>query len=217
MSEPEIAIVLAAGEGTRWNNYRNTPKHLLEIDGQPILHRTVELLQNHLDDVWVVAQHDPRYWGSWRTLSVTPRETDADKFYSSHDLWNDERHVLFVYGDCYFTEDAIATMTQPTDEWRLFCRPEGSELTGKKWGECFGFSIPAADIPTFKSTIEWLAGVHALGKVWRCGGWELYRALNQHADLNEHVMTDHYVVIDDLTEDFDYGDDYEAWNERRPC
>lgn len=43
MSTPDTAIVIAAGHATRWGDYRGTPKHLIEVDGEPILHRTVRL------------------------------------------------------------------------------------------------------------------------------------------------------------------------------
>ena len=34
---------MADGEGKRWGNYLGIPKHLIEIDGEPIIKRTVRL------------------------------------------------------------------------------------------------------------------------------------------------------------------------------
>lgn len=38
-------IIMADGGGTRWNNYMGIPKHLVEIDGEPLLGHTVRLLR----------------------------------------------------------------------------------------------------------------------------------------------------------------------------
>lgn len=213
VSAPRTAIVIAAGQATRWDDYRGTPKHLVEVDGEPILHRTVRLLRRHIDTVWVVGPNDPRYHHhDGRTYTVTPGPSDADKFYSSRDLW--DGHTLIVYGDCYFTEDAIDTICAPVQDWTLYCRPHGSAITGSRWGECFAYSLPAHTLDTFRSTLVWLAGMHELQEIGRCGGWELYRALCGE-DLHNHVMYDHHIVIDDWSEDFDYPADYELWCHRR--
>jgi choline kinase len=41
-------IVIAAGDGTRWNNYRDTPKHLVTIEKEILLQRKVEVLKRDL-------------------------------------------------------------------------------------------------------------------------------------------------------------------------
>ena len=55
-------IIMADGKGTRWNNYHNIPKHLIEIGGETLLARTVRLLRENdaLADI-VITSHDPRY------------------------------------------------------------------------------------------------------------------------------------------------------------
>ena len=56
------AIIIAAGEASRWGNYKGIPKHLIEIDNEPILYRTVRLLkENDLDNIYIVAPDDDRY------------------------------------------------------------------------------------------------------------------------------------------------------------
>lgn len=208
-TKPHTAIIIAAGEATRWNNYRDTPKHLLQIGGEPILHRTARLLKQHVPTVWVVGPNDGRYHQHGANIfTVEPKPSDADKFYSSKPLWNG--HTLIVYGDVYFTDHAIDTMCQPVDEWTLFCRPEGSTITGSPYGECWGYSVPARQLRRFEHRLIWLAGMHELQETHRCGGWELYRALLDQ-NLDEHRMTTNYQVIDDWTEDFDYPRDYDLW------
>lgn len=37
-------IIMADGKGTRWGNYQDIPKHLIQIGGETLLGRTVRLL-----------------------------------------------------------------------------------------------------------------------------------------------------------------------------
>lgn len=212
-SKPVTAIVIAAGDATRWGEYRGIPKHLIAVAGEPILHRTARLLKQNTDTVWVVSKNDPRYHQHGANIyTIEPGPSDADKFYSSRAIWSG--HTVIVYGDCYFTEDAIQTITQPVADWMLYCRPEASTITGSPYGECWAYSIPEHQLNLFREKLIWLAGMHELGETHRCGGWELYRALlNQ--DLHEHRMTTNYTIIDDWSEDFDYPSDYDMWLYRR--
>ena len=55
-------IIMADGKGTRWNNYHNIPKHLIESGGETLLARTVRLLrENDARADIVITSHDPRY------------------------------------------------------------------------------------------------------------------------------------------------------------
>lgn len=213
LTRPDTAIIIAAGDATRWGDYMGVPKHLVEVDGEPILHRTARLLRERVDTVWVVSKNDARYHQHGSTiLTIEPGSSDADKFYSSKDIWCG--HTLIVYGDCYFTQAAIDTMCAPVEDWTLFCRPTSSAITGSPYGECWAYSIPENRLTFFEDRLVWLAGLHELGVTHRCGGWELYQALLGQ-DVNEHRMTTNYVVIDDWSEDFDYPRDYDMWLHNR--
>lgn len=212
-SKPVTAVVIAAGDATRWGDYRGIPKHLVEVGGEPILHRTARLLKQRVDTVWVVSKNDARYHQHGANIyTIEPGPSDADKFYSSRAIWSG--HTILVYGDCYFTEEALDTITQPVTDWMLYCRPDASEITGSPYGECWAYSIPEQQLDMFKQRLIWLAGMHELGETHRCGGWELYRALLGQ-DVNEHRMTTNYTTIDDWSEDFDYPRDYDMWLYRR--
>jgi hypothetical protein len=213
MSRPTTAVVIAAGEASRWGEYLGVPKHLIDIDGEPLLHRTVRQLVRQVSTVWVVARNDDRYREHvGHTYTVDPNNSDMDKFYSGRALW--KGHTLIVYGDTFFTDDAIDTICGPTDDWHLYCRPHGSSVTGSPYGECFAFSVPGHRHDLFRDTVVHVAGMHELGQTPRAGGWELYRALLGQS-LTDHVMGEHHTVIDDFTEDFDTPADYDLWAYRR--
>lgn len=213
MSHPATAVIIAAGEGSRWGDYLGTPKHLVDIDGEPLLNRTVRQLVNHLPRVWVVARNDHRYREHvGDTYTVDPSSSDMDKFYSGRAVW--EGHTLIVYGDTYFTDEAIATICGPTHDWHLYCRPHGSAITGSPYGECFAYSLPRHTQGRFLDGVIHVAGMHELGQTPRAGGWELYRVLLGQ-NLTDHVMGTNHTVIDDFTEDFDTPADYDLWSYRR--
>jgi len=210
MTPPDIAIIMAAGCGARWGNYLGITKHLLKVGIEPILHRTIRLLSGHIGEVWIAAPDDIRYQHvDAQTLVVDPLPYDADKFYSSRELFPGP-HILQVYGDCYFTEQAIETMCQPVDSWSLYCRRGASQLTGCWYGECWGYSVPLADQDWYLKCIRAVIDKQKHGELTRSGGWELRDEL-QHA---RHDPDDHIVEIDDWSEDFDYPQDWERWVER---
>lgn len=51
------AIIICAGDATRWGNYLGVPKHLIEIEGERLLDRTVRLLRERgITDIFIVVK-----------------------------------------------------------------------------------------------------------------------------------------------------------------
>lgn len=216
------AIIIAAGEATRWNNYLGTPKHLIRIDGEPLLHRTVRLLKQYTDDIFVVAKDDPLYLidGATRYVPTLNYEAhaDADKFLSSKELWNDKGRTVVFYGDVYFTEYAMHKIASYwVKDWTLFCRPHASMYTGTPWGECFAQSFYPEHIEQHEAKLMHIARLFKRGRIDRCGGWEHYRAMIGLRDdqIRSKQIKGNIVTIDDFTDDFDYPDDYDRFIEMR--
>lgn len=220
------AIVIAAGEATRWDNHLGLPKHFAPVDDEPIIERTVRLLlENGVNDIFIVA-NDDRYFieGSWLyDPELDPQNGDADKFLSSKELWVDVGRTVVLYGDVFFTERAMRTIINHNKrEWTLFCRPEGSDITGTRWGECFAQSFYEEHQKQHYEALLRLVRLYQNGTLNRCGGWEHYRAMLGFPDdklRKPHVVTTNYVEINDFTEDFDFPSDYdnfiERWNARK--
>lgn len=218
------AIIIAAGEGTRWGNHLGVPKHFIEVDGEPILARTVRLLNEHgVTDVNVVGPDDERYRIDGATLYVPELQQDcnqncgADKFLSSKDLWLNEGRTIVLYGDCYFTDQAVNTITGYAHrDWLLFARPHGSHITGCPWGECFAQSFFDGQIGEHLRTLERAVHLHHNQKIWHPSGWQHYRAMmGLPVDWwDRQCWGDRLVLIDDFTEDFDSPDDYDTFMAR---
>ena len=221
---PAKAIIICAGEASRWGNYLNTPKHLITIEGERLLDRTVRLLRERgIEEIYTVVRSMTREYrvpGAAQYVAALDPEAhgDADKFLSSRDLWNKHGRTLVFYGDCYFTEEAMDTIIGfASREWTLFCRPQASEITGTPWGECFAHSFYPEDLERHENRLHYIIRLFKQGAINRLGGWEHYRAMTGRSgeDVGKHVMTTHYVTIDDWTDDFDYPKDLESWLENR--
>jgi hypothetical protein len=212
------AIIIAAGDATRWNNYLNTPKHLIEINGEPIIYRTVRLLQDRgISDIHIVGPVDERYKINGCTLFVPNKDTsvfDSDKFLNSQTLWNEKGRTITLLGDVYFTEDAIDSIIGFNEiKWTVFCRFNGSNLTGTKHGELFAQSFYPDDIELHRKNLYYIAELRKNNIIDRCGGWEHYRAMQglTGSDISIHKNYGNAVEIDDFTEDFDMPSDYDKW------
>lgn len=200
-------LILAAGEGSRWENYRGVQKHRLVIEGEVLIERTVRQFLKYSSDVVVVGS-DESYEVEGARCYIPPyhrKWKDMAKFWSSRDIWSDERTVL-VFGDVYFTDEAVETIMKDKGEFTFFLRSKGSTLTGKPWREIFGIAFNGLSNEMLKARI---LEIIETDRAFRTGGWHLYKRL-------EHEFKDTFSVeIDDWTEDFDFPVDIDRWEENR--
>lgn len=210
------AIIIAAGDGTRWGKYLGIDKHFIEIDGEKLIHRTVrQLRDNGIEDIWVVGK-DKRYeipGAKFFLPELNEHNDGVDKFLNSKELWIDGRTIV-LYGDVYFSEYAMGKIVNHNHrDWQLFARAFGSRITGCKWGECFAQSFYTEHIPEHKRNLEKAVKLWHQGKIRRPSGWQHYRFMiglppNR---VDEPFVGDRFVNIDDFTDDFDSPDDYDRW------
>lgn len=213
------AIIICAGEATRWSGYLGVPKHFAPLGGEPILYRTVRLIREHIPDakIHVVARDgDDRYRVPGTTLYVPKLDwehnRDADKFLSSQDLWSRQHRTIVFYGDVYFTDAAMkAISAHQVREWTLFARFGPSHLTGTRWGECFAQSFWPEHLDRHLAALERIARLSRQGVLHRCGGWESYRAIlgTPDREMHLHRRGGHFYEIDDMTDDLDFPEDYD--------
>lgn len=212
-SNPRI-IIIAAGDATRWGGYLGVTKHYAVIDGEPVIERTVRLLRERgQDDVWVVSKDYSIDGVHNYHPKLNPRNHDADKFISSSELWADNKRTIVIYGDVYFTEQAIDTiLAEDITLYRLFCRPNGNKKFKYPYGECFAVSFHPTDHEFLMYCLKRLVHLYRADVISRIGGWELTRLMANVpiAKMDQHKRwLANYYVIDDETNDIDYPSDYE--------
>jgi choline kinase len=206
-------LILAAGEATRWQNHRGTPKHRLIIEDEVLIERTARQFLKYTNDVVTVVQKNAHQVegcsmyvpGQGRNLK------DMAKFMSSQTIWSDDRTVL-VFGDVYFTDEAVETIMSDTKQWRFYLRKQASEITGKPWREIFGISFDASFNKDMNTAILRVVSRNTASSA---GGWHLLMELLRTEDRNKLFMTDDHININDWTEDFDFPKDLDTWEEKR--
>jgi len=99
-------IIMAAGQGKRWNDYLGVPKHLVEINGETLLGRTTRLLKKYNINDYVITSSDPRYAQYGPTIPQSDNDCEIDRFEESVI----DGPVCYLYGDVYYTEEAIKTI-----------------------------------------------------------------------------------------------------------
>ena len=203
-------LIVAAGDGVRWDNYRNVPKHLVEVEGQVLLHRTYAQFKRYTDNI-VIVSTDPRYAIGETYSPLVGDFFDFGKIYSSYPIWDEERTII-VFGDVYFTDEAVNTIVSNQDDFKFFLRKDKSSYTGKNHKEIFGLAFAGGMNQRIKSAIERLIERRQSG----AGAWRLYLHLHGLDEAKSGFYnTDGYVHIDDWTEDFDYPNDLIKWEKMR--
>ena len=181
-------IIMCAGNGTRWNNYLGIPKHLIKINGEPLLGRTTRLLkENKVTDYYITGE-DERYSQYGTLINQTDKDCDIDRFEESIV----DGDVCYLYGDVYYTDDAIKKIVEiPTNEILFF----GSNF------EIFAIKIKNTQL--FFKHKHRVIELFMNNKINRCIGWEIYRSLN-HIPFEEHIINNEYYKILDGTDDIDF-------------
>ncbi|MEV4672169.1 hypothetical protein AB0K34_11005 [Actinomadura sp. NPDC049382] len=195
-------IIACAGPQTKWKNHLGVPSHLVPVDGEPLLHRTIRQARAVCRDVHVTAPDDDRYTVLGVSRHVRGPEHD-NEYVSTRGLWNDTGRTVLLLGDVYFTDVAIARIVyRPEREYRVFGRRGGSSVTGTPWGEIFAASWWPEQHALLDEHLSRIAGMDK-------AGWRLLRSV-QGTDLDRHVTRrPWFVKIDDATDDIDFPADYE--------
>ena len=190
-------VIMAAGKGTRWNNYLGVPKHLIEINGETLLARTTRLLKENGINDYIITSSDERYKQYGKIEPQRNNDCEVDRFQVMND-----KQICYLYGDVYYTEEAIKTIINTKADDILFF---GSHV------EIFAIKIINRDL--FYEHKNKVKELYMSGKINRCIGWEVYRSLHK-IPFNEHKITNRYVYIEYGTDDIDYPEDYEYFKKR---
>jgi len=209
-------VICAAGSGSRWNNYLGTRKHLVMIDGERLLDRTVRQLKAHgQDDITIFCNPEHMYSvpgarcvpGAYHTNATTARKLTAHE-------WATDGPTLLMLADVYYTDATIKTMTTPIEGWHQYGRLSVSAATGKPGAEMFGWQFGPAHHCEFIAAIDQVDTARERG-VQTHVDWSTYSQMTGHnisTPANSIKNWGRHVEIpDDGTDDFDFPDDYERF------
>ena len=194
------------------------PRQLSVINGERLLDRTIRLLKEN-----GISSKDIIVTGTYKLKDVIvydPLDNDFDynteKGYWLNAFSNEFliEPVCFIWGDVYFSENAIKTIVNTdTDSTLFFCSYQNkSHRYIKEWDEPFAYKVVDTDL--FRTHRDRVKRLFDEGKTERHPiVWELYRSING-IDVNEHKLKDNVVIINDITCDIDAPGDIKKIEER---
>ena len=209
-SLPSRVILLADGKSSRWKF--SVAKHLIVVNGEILLHRTIrQLKERGAEDIWVTS-HDPAcdVPGICRYEPVN-NVYQIDQFYACRELWQQLDDVVFLYGDVYFSDAAMNTiLNHDFEDYAYYQRTHASAITGKPWKE--GFAMRVRDRGVFLSACSHIREELMVGKI-KEQHHQLQGYLEGHGTdaYFEDTIGPHGVEIDDETDDFDVPSDVQTW------
>ena len=192
------------------------PRQLSKINGERLLDRTIRLLkENGINDIIVTGTYKLK-----DVIVYDPLDNDFD-YNTESGYWLNafsneflNEPVCFIWGDVYFSENAIKTIVQSeTKSTLFFCSYENkSHRYIKEWDEPFAYKV--VDTELFRTHRDRVKRLFDEGKTDRHPiVWELYRSING-IDVNKHKLTNNVVIINDITCDIDAPRDIKKIEER---
>lgn len=183
---------MAQGAATRFPG-----KHFVDINGEPLLQRTLRLCRELTSSELVVVGWNT---SAFQHLEVplhtlpTPGQGLLDGIWGTRNLWNNYTTILL--GDVVFSRTALQQCLEPR-KFAFFGRPGPSTYTACPWGEIFALSMGKRAQELVTTTIR-DPGIRQKrdGRLW--GLWDL---LGSQAK---------WISIEDWTDDVDTPEELEA-------
>ena len=201
-------VIMCGGRYYAWQ----IPRQLTEINGEPIIARTIRLLRNAGVEDIVISASDTRF--KQFGVPVLEHENGFDvQEGRTVDCWVSAFYptpdpVCYIMGDVVFSPQAIKTIVETeTDTIQFFasCPPFADEYI-KPWAEPFAFKV--VDQTRFRWAIEYCKRNLDTGVFRRHPiAWELWQVIN--SDDPKRINYGNYVAINDYTCDVD--DAYDAF------
>lgn len=189
---------MADGKGLRWDNYMGIPKHLVEINGEPIISRTVRLLSELTDGQAevIVTSHDKRYeFEGSRRHEPLNNKLEIDRF--TRELIADD--TCFLYGDTYYTKDSLARILETEAEDVLFFGNNKSIV-----------AVKIKDSVLFEQHVQKVRTLFLEGRIKKCVGWQVYQSITGQAFENKATLGEKFILLDEKTTDINTPEEYEV-------
>ena len=220
------ALILAGGgrTGLRWPAPPGVvPRHMVPIRGEPMIHRTTRMLaERGIEDIRVFADPSDTDYIIAPAVHEHPRvperpgRTFVQEWEPSMHRWPDEGRCMILYGDVFFTETLMdAMVADDGDPWNVYARYGASTHHDKEYGEMWGWVFDHRWAALLRRCQQEAIAWVERGDWNRALGWEVYRiAMNQWP--GHHYKGEHFVDVDDATEDFDLPGDFGKWAVSHP-
>jgi hypothetical protein len=207
MKAPVTAIILAGGEAKRYGG--KIIKALLEIDGAPLISRTLRQLKERGVPAYVMLR-DPvplREAGIEAHYIVSAKDrTQTEAVYLSQDYWGKER-TLFLFGDAYYSDACLDLALK--GKYIYYCGT----------AEIWVMSVPASRYCDLRRVAKRTVALWEKRKKASENLWRLYRTWQRIPYIGPWKKSPGLAFekkgstacVFDETIDFDEPDQYERW------
>ena len=203
-------IIMCGGQYDKWDQ----PKHLTEINGEPLVARTIRLLkENGIKNKDIaISSNNPVFqqFGVTRVVHKNPYHLPNDGTHAKTPwldaFYKTDKPVCYLFGDVVFSPRAIQTIVRTeTDSIEFFASAKPlADIYPKHWAEPFAFKV--VDTEHFFKAIEQTKKLDEEGQFKRQPvSWELWQVI-KGTPLNVVDYTN-YTVINDYTCDIDSSED----------
>ena len=190
------AVIMADGKGSRWRSHMDIPKHLAVVKGEEIIARTVRLLNRENEDLEVIiTSHDKRYeFPGSRRYEPLNNVYEIDRF--TEELIVPD--MCFLYGDTFYTEEAIKTIMTSETEDLLFFGNRKSIV-----------AITVKDDRVFREHVDLVRNLYLKGAIEKCVGWQVYWSFTGQSFDGDVDLSRRFVELTDGTTDINTPEEYE--------
>ena len=193
----------------------DTPRHLTKIAGEPLLDRTIRLLQaNGVKDIAVSSDNEQilEYARKIPGIEIIARAESEGSWISTAFPIFTNTPVCYLFGDVVFSPKAINTIVKTQTlgiEFFASAPPFDKSNYPKRWAEPFAFKVV--------DNVHFLRARQDVINLWNCYdvfkrepiAWELWQVIKK-TPINIIDYTN-YTVINDYTCDIDSPEDIKWW------
>lgn len=176
-------IIMADGEGSRWNNYQNVPKHLIKVGSENLLERTVRLIRKIAGESDIVITSKDLRYSITDAIQYSPKNNvlEIDRF--TYELVED--NVCFLYGDVFYTEEGMKEIIHRKADELLFFGDRRSII-----------AIKVINSNCFKEHVMNVRERYLKGDISQCIGWQLYQSYIGQPFGEKLIITDKFQLME---------------------
>ena len=202
-------IIMAGGVYRKWQ----TPRHLIEINGEPLIARTIRMLQEEGVKNISISSNIPEYFVDFGVpVLVHDNDYDAAGYNDNTGHWCSAFYMTweptcYIFGDVAFSRAAIRTIVEyETDSIMLFGSKEPFAREYPKWYiEPFAFKVQDPEL--LRWTVAEVKRLESIGAFHRKPiAWEFWSVATKH---DPNTINPEYVAINDYTCDIDNPEEIE--------
>jgi len=197
-------LILCAGTATRWKG--NVFKQLVNIEGNPLLNRTIDQLKKeNINNIYIVSWNENLK--NDKCFFFTPKKYryTLESLLYSKEIWGD--YTIILLGDVYFSNNIIKKAISNNKNILFYGRINEEILKKHNRGEIFLLTFSKEMHSILENILKELIIEAEKGNKGIL--WSLYQYLSMKKNIinNEDI----FININDETSDFDTLQEYNDW------